>query len=192
MHRSVKQNIKDNGTYFLTMTVVDWLDVFTRKTEANIIIDALSYCIHNKGLNLYAYCIMSNHLQLIANCNEPFQLKDTIRDFKKHTSRTIISEYQNSRQRKKKWMLAIFHKAGLERTKNKHFKVWQDGNHAIELYSEKFTWRKVNYIHQNPVKAGLVRKAEDWVYSSAANYADLKSAVLEEVSILSPRLISYG
>lgn len=84
---------------------------------------------------------------MIANCNQPFQLKDTIRDFKKFTSKSIISAIKNDIKSRREWILSIFEKAGTETTKNKTYKVWQTGNHAIDLYSEKITWEKVNYIH---------------------------------------------
>ena len=78
-----KKNIKTNSSYFLTMTVVDWIDVFSRKNHCDAIIDSLKYCQAHKGLVVFAYCIMSNHIHLVVNVDEPFQLKDTIRDFKK-------------------------------------------------------------------------------------------------------------
>ena len=172
------------------MTIVDWVDIFTRKNMRDIIINSLRYCIKEKGLNVYAYCIMSNHIHLIVNSNEPFQLKDTIRDFKKFTSKSIITDILNRVESRREWMLSIFKKAGLNDPKNKTYKVWQTGSHALELFSEKFTWEKVNYIHQNPVRAGLVERQEDWLYSSAPNYADKELILLEEVSCLTPKLIT--
>lgn len=79
--QGIKQNIKSNKSYFITPTVIGWIDVFTRKEIRDIVIESLRYCHYHKGLNVYAYCIMSNHIHLIVNCNEPFQLKDTIRDY---------------------------------------------------------------------------------------------------------------
>jgi hypothetical protein len=81
MNQGVKHTIKKNTSYFLTLTVVGWIDVFTRKNHKDAIIESLRYCIANKGLNIYCFCLMTNHLHLISNCNEPFELKDDIRDF---------------------------------------------------------------------------------------------------------------
>lgn len=183
MQRKPKPDIKKNASYFLTMTVVGWLDVFTRQNHRDAIIESLKYCIENKGLNVYAYCIMSNHIHLVVNCNEPFQLKDTIRDFKKFTSKKIISQILTEPESRREWLYEYFKNRGIESSKNKNFKFWQTGNYAIELYSEKFTWTKINYIHNNPVKANLVSKPEDWIYSSATNYAELDS-ILELVYCL--------
>lgn len=134
------------------MTVVSWVDVFTHVNHKNCIIEALKYCIQNKGLNVYAFCIMPNHIHMVANTNPPFELQNTIRDFKKFTSKKIISQIKNEPESKREWMLKIFREAGLNNHKIKDYKFWQDGSHAIELFTEKFVWQKINYIHRNPVK----------------------------------------
>lgn len=187
MRPGIKQNIKFNGSYFITPTVIGWVDIFTRKEIRDIVIDSLRYCHMHKGLNIYAFCIMSNHLHLIVNCNEPFQLKDAIRDFKRHTSAEIFEWISNNSESRKEWMTAIFRKAAKEDSQSKRIKIWQTGNHAIELINEKFTWRKVLYIHNNPVRAGFVNQPEDWLYSSARNYMEM-DALLKEVVCLKPPL----
>ena len=128
---------------------------------------------------------MTNHIHMILNCNEPFKLKDTVRDFKKYTSKSIVNEISNGIESRKEWLLAAFARAAKDSTKNKTYKVWKPGNHAIELWQEKFTWDKIKYIHQNPVKAGFVKSIEDWFYSSASNYMDMENNALEEVSCVS-------
>ena len=82
---------------------------------------------------------MTNHIHMLISSSEPFQLKDTIRDFKKFTSKAIISEILNGAESRRNWMLDLVEKAGKDAAKNKIYKVWQTGNHTIELYSEKFT-----------------------------------------------------
>ncbi len=130
---------------------------------------------------------MSNHLHLIVNCDEPFQLRDVMRDFKKFTSKKIISQIQNQPESRRKWMLNIFMGQAAASAKHSSFKFWQAGNHAIELFSEKFVWDKINYIHNNPVEEKFVNKPEDWKYSSASNYLD-DASVLPEVYCLAPIL----
>ena len=76
--------------HFLTVTIVDWVDVFSRKNYREAVIECFDFCIKNKGMILYSYAIMSNHIHMIVNTNEPFLLKDTIRDFKKFTSKKIL------------------------------------------------------------------------------------------------------
>ena len=144
MKQGEKQNIKTDKAYFLTLTVVNWIDVFTRKNHRDAVIDSLKYCQKEKGLVLFAYCIMSNHIHMMANTNEPFLLKDTIRDFKKFTSKKIIEHIQNEPESRREWMLKLFEEEAKPSKRHSYFKFWQEGNHAIELYSEKFVWDKIN------------------------------------------------
>lgn len=183
MQQGVKHTIKTNGSFYMTMTVVGWADVFTRKNHKQAIVDALRYCIDQKGLNVYAYCIMTNHLHLIANCDEPFQLGDTVRDFKRHSARTVLDQIINAPESRRENLVSIFKNAARESSKSKAFKFWKTGNHAIELYSEKFLWDKINYIHNNPVSENFVSKPEHWLYSSASNYLEEES-ILPEVTVV--------
>ncbi len=121
--------------------------------------------------------------------------RGTIRDFKKFTSKEILHQIESDPESRREWMLSIFASAAYNSTKHKkynpdNYRDWQTGSHTIELYSEKFVWDKINYIHQNPVKDNFVVKMEDWVYSSATNYLEMES-VLKEVERLPQRLITY-
>ena len=153
MQSGQKQTIKKNSSYYLTLTIVDWIDFFTRKNHKKAIIDSLQYCIKNKGLNVYAFCLMTNHLHLIVNCDEPFELKDTIRDFKRHTVKQVLFQIRNEPESRREWILNLLESNGEKYKANQKIKFWQSGNHAIELYSEKFVWDKINYIHNNPLRS---------------------------------------
>ncbi|MCW2462592.1 REP element-mobilizing transposase RayT [Elizabethkingia anophelis] len=58
-------------TYFITMTTVGWIDIFTRLNQKYIIINALKYCQENKGLTIFAYCLMHSHLHLLCRADAP-------------------------------------------------------------------------------------------------------------------------
>ena len=130
---------------------------------------------------------MTNHVHMVVNCNEPFQLKDVIRDFKRHTVKTIIDQIINKPESRREWMLREFEAAADKTDRNKTYKFWKSGNHAIELFTEKFVWEKINYIHNNPVKEKYVKNPQEWLYSSASNYW-YGEGLLEEVQCLTPRL----
>jgi REP element-mobilizing transposase RayT len=155
--------------HFITVTVVDWIDVFTRQTYKDVIIESLDYCIQNKGMILYGYVIMSNHIHMIIQSQEA-TLSDLIRDFKKFTAKSILEKIQNSPESRRDWMLERFKLATESHSRNKNYQFWQYGNHPEEVYSNKFMWIKLDYIHLNPVRAGIVEKASHYVYSSASNY----------------------
>ncbi|UPQ80709.1 transposase [Flavobacterium azooxidireducens] len=158
-----------NLPHFLTATIVDWVDVFSRKSYRDCVIECLDYCIKNKGMILYSYVIMTNHIHMIVQSKEG-KLSDLIRDFKKYTSKTILEKIQSEPESRREWMLERFQLATKTHIRNKNFQFWQLGNHAEEIYSEKFMWSKIDYIHLNPVRAGLVEKAAHYLYSSASNY----------------------
>ena len=178
-------SIRPDKSYFMTLTVVDWIDVFTRLNHKMLIIDSLKYCQREKGLNIFAWCLMPSHLHLIANTTVKFELADVIRDFKKFTSKKLIHQIKQEPESRREWMLNRFEFAGKYNNKITNYKFWQDGNHAIEVFSEKVTWQKINYIHQNPVVDKIVFKEEDYLFSSARNYYDLP-AVLEIDCITTP------
>ena len=178
-----RYKIRDNEKlYFLTFTVVQWIDVFSRKIYRNIIIDSLKYSIENKGLELFSYVIMSNHIHIVARSKENFLLVDFVRDFKKFTSKKIIAEIQNnSQESRKNWMLWLFKSNGLKNPNNKKFQFWIQDSHPVELFSNEMIDKYIDYIHNNPVKAGIVEKPEEYLYSSAKNYCDLDGLINVEV-----------
>lgn len=174
----IKNQIVEGYAYFLTMTVVNWIDVFTRPVYKHIIVDALKYNQENKGLIIYAWCLMSNHLHLIAEADENHHLSNILRDFKKFTSKTIVKEIEeNPEESRKKWMLSECEFVGRYKSNIKNYKFWQDGNEAKEIHSNSFLEQKLEYIHENPVKAEIVENAEEYVYSSAKNYAGEKGLI---------------
>lgn len=159
------------GIQFLTFTVVDWCDVFIRKTYKEIIIDSLKYCQAHKGLEIYSFVIMTSHLHLVVRAGGEVPISDIIRDFKRHTGRTLITTIQsNRRESRRDWLLHRFAWNAQQLTRNRQFQFWQSSNHPFLLYSPKMIWQKIDYIHNNPVIAGIVDRPADYRYSSAINY----------------------
>ncbi|WP_396170342.1 REP-associated tyrosine transposase [Flavobacterium sp.] len=157
--------------HFITATVVDWIDVFSRKNYRDVVIECFDFCIQNKGMILYGYVIMSNHIHFIVQSKEG-KLSDLIRDFKKFTAKTILDKIQTEPESRREWMLERFKLATESHSRNKNFQFWQYGNHPEEIYTNKFMWSKLDYIHLNPVRAGIVAKASHYIYSSASNYVN--------------------
>lgn len=161
--------------YFLTLQVVFWIDIFSRKTYRDIIIDSLQYCQKEKGLEIFAFVIMSNHVHLLVRSSKG-KLSGTIRDFKKHTSKKIVKEIIISgTESRKNWMLNLFSNAAKMKNKKSRYQLWTHENHAIEVFSNAFIKEKIAYIHNNPVRSGIVQNPEEYVYSSAKFYAGEES-----------------
>ena len=166
--------------HFFTITVVDWVDVFSRKNFRDVFLECLNFCIKNKGMILYSYVIMTNHIHLIIQ-SEDAKLSDLIRDFKKFTAKTILDKIQTEPESRRDWMLERFKLATETHSRNKNYQFWQLSNHAEEIYSEKFMWSKIDYTHFNPVRAGIVSSPQDYIYSSASNYVNGKGIIDVEI-----------
>ena len=172
------------GLYFLTFQVVEWVDIFTRKIYVDIVLDSLTYCRKEKGLKLYAFVIMSNHIHMIVSA-EKENLSAVIRDFKRYTATTILKAIQENKQESRRiWMLKQFEYAANKHKRNSKYQFWRHDNHAIELESHKFIMQKMAYIHENPVRAGFVEHPEDWMYSSQRNYSGKYALIeIEEIEL---------
>lgn len=169
------------GLHFLTFTVVGWVDLFTRKECRDIIIDSLTYCQKNKGLIVTAYCVMSNHLHLVACASkETSGLSDIVRDFKTHTSKKLIGWiFKSGKESRLEWLKMVFAYHAKFNRRNGTYQIWQQSNRPKECLHPKFTWQKIEYVHSNPVVAGIVKKPEYYVYSSASNYVEQGPWLLE-------------
>ena len=169
---------KQDAVYFLTFTVIDWVDVFTRLNYRNIIVESLDYCRKEKGLKLYAWCLMTNHIHLVCSVDQPSRMTDFVRDFKQFTAKAILQDIQTLPESRRDWMLYRFEFAGKFDNRIEKYRFWQDKNHPVELTTNEMIDERIHYIHQNPVRTGLVAREEDYLYSSVRNYAGL-SNVLE-------------
>jgi REP element-mobilizing transposase RayT len=156
--------------YFVSFATVQWIDVFTRRIYCDIIVESLGYCIKNKGLELYAWCIMSNHVHLIIS-TEKGNLSDILRDLKRHTSKTITKAIaENTQESRRDWMLWLFGRAGKHNPNNETYQFWQQNNHPIQLATNEMLHQRLDYLHNNPVKSGAVDYPPNYLYSSAKDY----------------------
>lgn len=167
------------AVHFITFAVVQWVDVFTRKQYADILVESLNYCQFHKGLKIHAWCIMPNHVHLILSTNGSNALSDVLRDLKKFSSRKIVEAIEaDTRESRKRWMLWIFKSAGEKNKRNKDCQFWQQDNHPVECDTAEILQSKMIYLHENPVRAGIVRYEQDYVYSSGIDYyADGKGLI---------------
>ncbi len=160
--------------HFITYSTVQWADALSRPQYKDIIMASLRHCINEKGLVLHAYVIMSNHVHLIASAARPdIALEDIMRDHKKFTSRQLTSAIDNPSESRRNWLLWLFRSAAEKNSNNKSFQFWQQDNHPIELISREMIEQRLNYLHENPVRAGLVCEAQHYVYSSALEYSGI-------------------
>jgi REP element-mobilizing transposase RayT len=183
MSTKYKANDIDKA-YFITITTVGWIDVFTRLNQKYVIINSLKHCQESKGLTVFAYCLMHSHLHLFSRADGELTLAEIMRDFKKFTSKKIVQTLCDEPESRREWMLDLFSKPCEHLKRAQTYKVWQDGYHAEEVYSNKWIKEKIEYIHQNPVVEKLVGKPEDYWFSSARNYASLDNDLDVEVFLM--------
>ena len=165
--------------HFITFSVVAWIDVFSREQYKEIMVASLNYCQKNKGMVLHAWVIMTNHVHLIISSNTN-KLEHIIRDLKKYTSKQIIKAIQdNTTESRKEWMLNIFGFTGRQNNNNKEFQFWKQDYHPIELNTPEKLQQRLHYLHQNPVKTGLVWEAWHYKYSSAIDYYTNEKGLLK-------------
>ena len=155
--------------YFVTWTIVDWLPLFDQALHRKIVLDTLNYLRRNKNTQLNAFVVMPTHIHAILWPEIGISLSDLIRDFKRFTFREISREANHQSATN---FIEVF-----KRSRNENraqdistYQVWQEGSHPEAIFTEKFARQKMDYIHMNPVRAGLIEVATDWPYGSAKAY----------------------
>jgi len=157
--------------HFITFAVVNWIDVFSREAYTQIVLESLQFCILKKGLRLHAWVIMTNHVHLIASAQEGFELAAIIRDHKKFTSQRITAAIaENMQESRRDWLIYMFKRAGTSNCNNETYQFWQQDNHPIELSTNEMITQRLDYLHENPVRAGYVWEPQHYKYSSAIDY----------------------
>ena len=149
---------------FFTATIHEWQHLLADNNHKDIIIDSLKFLVTNKRIELNAFVIMSNHIHLIW---QPLfgHLPSSIQaSFMKYTAqqlkRSLIKNNENGL-------------AGFKVNKyDREYQLWKREPLSIELISQDLFNQKLEYIHSNPVSAGLCEKPEDYYYSSAKFYYD--------------------
>lgn len=158
----------DPGVYFCTISLLDWLPIFIESRYIDPLLDSLQFSRRNKALKLFALVIMPNHLHLIVACESG--LEPVMRDFKRFTSRTIHERLRaDGRTTILHWLENATEDA---RRARGDLGLWQPGFHPVEIHSTAVFQQKLDYLHANPVRKGLVQHPDDWWYSSARFYSD--------------------
>ena len=171
MSRNYKFHNPD-GVYFVSFAVVEWIDVFTLNEYKHILLESLGFCQREKGMEIFAWCIMNNHMHLIFRSINGQKPELLLGNFKRYTSKAVVKAIrENPRESRKECLLERFKKAGAKSSNVKVYQFWQHNNHPIELWSNRVIFEKINYIHNNPVEEGLVSYPQDYPYSSARDYA---------------------
>jgi len=156
----------EGSIFYITSNIYDRLKVFTRPSFIIPILDSLNYYRYQYSTKLLGYVIMPDHIHLLIWPQDEQAVTDFMRDLKRFTSGRITR--QAKLEGKIDW-IKKFEVAG-DHTNRAEHKVWQDSFWEQDIYTRKFLEQKLNYIHLNPVRAGIIEAAESYPYSSYRNY----------------------
>ena len=149
------------GTYFITSTIVGYIPVFTAEKYFMVLIDSFRFFQKNRNVKIFCWVIMDNHFHMVIYGDN---LSIKLSALKSYTAQKII---KYAKEDSKKWLLSQFKYYKKSYKNNIQHQVWQEGVHPQLIETEDVATQKINYIHNNPVKRGLVEKPEYWKYSSA-------------------------
>jgi len=161
MPRSRIRADASGGAYFLTFTVQRWYYLFDRHERWPILAEAIMHGRRDKGLHLFGFVFMLNHLHLIVGAPDPAGF---VRDFKAFTTRRLRENVRDTEPR----LLPLF------QSDPGGFRLWQRGNAPKQVETEAFFQQKLAYVHDNPVRKRYVLRPEHWYWSSANPECELR------------------
>jgi putative transposase len=147
---------------FITVTANDWLPVLAQESHKQIILDSLRFLVNAQRVKLTAFVLMDTHFHLIWQVLGDHNREDVQRDFLRFTSQQLLKNFRNENA-------ALLSKLVVNKTDRK-YQVWQRNSLSVELRTTGVFNQKLEYIHANPVKAGLCQLPEHYRYSSARFY----------------------
>ncbi len=153
--------------HFLTGNVYGRIPVFGQPEFCSIFLDSLDYCRRKYQLQVYGFVIMPDHFHLLVGVPRDGVLSNFLRDWKGFTAHSLVERMQ---ERGKRVWLKKFHTGPSQRRRDARFHIFQADTHVEGIFSKHFVKQKLDYIHKNPVVAGLAQREVDYPYSSARNW----------------------
>ena len=174
MGRRGRTNLTEESIFFVTTTVVNFARVFINDIYCKILVNNVLHYQKKYNFRILAFVIMPSHFHWILLVDKNYgTISDIMRDIKKYSAWDIMEEIEKNDAN----LINIFREAAKKYPKQKR-KFWKQRFDDEVIRNEKMFWAKLNYIHNNPVEARLVKKAEDYKYSSAQNYVNGDHSIL--------------
>jgi REP element-mobilizing transposase RayT len=151
---------RDSQALFITLNAKNRLPVFREDEIKSVLCQAIDEARKSAGFLLFAYAIMIDHLHVITN--QPRPISEVLRVLKGITARRVIDYLKE--QNYNASLSKLQHEV---RDRNYRYSLWQTEKNVYPIFSEGLFMQKVNYIHNNPVQAGMVERAIDYRWSSA-------------------------
>ncbi|WP_276373941.1 transposase [Chryseolinea sp. H1M3-3] len=147
---------------FITVTCLEWIPLIEDKRFKEIIMRSLSFLSAKRKVTVYSFVIMPNHFHLIWQMLGNHTREKIQRDFLKYTAQQILKILIKEKSPLLERILV--------QAKDRKYQIWERNSLSVPLWSSAVIWQKVEYIHQNPVRAQLCKYQEEYKYSSARFY----------------------
>ena len=170
----------NNSLYFLTFTVIGKIPVFINSKYCDVIIENFEFYRRKRGLQTFSYVIMDNHVHVIMSHYE--DISKVVQDFKKYTAKLMLQLLQTD---SRYWIKSLMKFSKKPYKTKSIYQFWEEGSHPELIQNQKMFNQKIEYIHNNPIKRGLVWEDRDWYYSSARNLYGLKNPF--DINVLSDK-----
>ena len=154
--------LPDHYPQFFTATILEWKHLLKPGKYKELIASSLHFLVLDKRIVVYGFVFMSNHIHLVWQIQPGHKREDVQRDFLKYTAQKMKQDLENNHPQ----VLVNF----LVNAKDRKYQVWERNPLSVDLWSREVIWQKLEYIHQNPVRAGLCITAKDYYWSSAKFY----------------------
>src|SRR4030095_4193590 len=167
--------VEPQGCYSLTLNTIDRVDLFIRPFFKQIVVESLNYFIEKKGLIVYGWCLMTNHLHLIAQARDGFDLPGIVSDLKSFTAKIILDDLNAESDIRREWIMKKIREAALF----DKLEVWENADHPVQISAAENDdiHDYLKQVHDNPVRNKIVELPQHYLHSSARNYSGLNGLV---------------
>lgn len=179
MWRQQEDNSDRQACYFITFNTVDWVDVFIRPVYKQVVVHTLNHFTESRGLIIYSWCLMTNHLHLLVQAKQGHIIADIEKEYKSFTTTKILEAIDTEPEARRNWMLKRFANFSIRLGLMKKYHIWQTSSSPlfIDMRKREALVEHISYIHNSPVRDRFVDTAADYTYSSARDYAGMKGLV---------------
>jgi putative transposase len=147
---------------FYTATILNWQHLLKDDKYKNIIVESLQFCVKESKVKLYAFVIMSNHIHFVWQ-----QIPPTTKVKLQHSFMTFTAQKIKADLQKHNPTLLESLRVNV---KDRKYQIWERNPLTVDLFTPHVFYQKIEYIHNNPVRAGICTNQEDYFYSSANFY----------------------
>ncbi len=162
-----RSHLEEETTFFVTTTIARFVPVFINEKYCDLLVRNIQFYQEKYRFDIFAYVIMPTHFHWVVGVDrEKGLISDVMRDIKKYSAWDILEQLRKDGDTDR---LQVSRRAARTRKDQRH-RVWMERFDDKVIRDEEMMRSTIEYIHENPVKVGLVANPEDYRYSSARNY----------------------